>query len=111
EDDEQTEHFIALAQALAPHVANDESPLQKPSNLAVLTTWLTGIFGSRPDRERRRPARSLFAAFRLLRRTRGNIEAFDHPDFDLPTFPTSRALSDEITRELSYFPPRETDLE
>lgn len=111
EDDEQTEHFIALAQALAPHVANDESPLQQPRNLAVLTTWLTGIFGSRPDRERRRPARSLFAAFRLLRRTRGNIDAFAHPDIDLPTFPTSRALSDEITRELSFFPPRETDLE
>lgn len=111
EDDEQTEHFIALARALEPHVANDQSPLQQPQNLAVLTTWLTGIFGSRPDRERRRPARSLFAAFRLLRRTRGNVDAFTHPDIDLPTFPTSRALSDEITRELSYFPPRETDLE
>jgi len=111
EDDEQTEHFIALARALEPHVANDNSPLQQPRNLAVLTTWLTGIFGSRPDRERRRPARSLFAAFRLLRRTRGNVDAFEHPDIDLPTFPTSRALSDEITRELSYFPQRETDLE
>lgn len=111
DDDEQTEHFIALAQALEPHVANDDSPLQQPRNLAVLTTWLTGIFGSRPDRERRRPARSLFAAFRLLRRTRGNIDIFTHPDIDLPTFPTSRALSDEITRELSFFPQRETDLE
>lgn len=111
EDDEQTEHFVALARVLEPHVANDDSPLQQPRNLAVLTTWLTGIFGSRPDRERRRPARSLFAAFRLLRRTRGNLEAFEHPDIDLPTFPTSRALSDDITRELSFFPQRETDLE
>lgn len=111
EDDEQTEHFVALARVLEPHVANDDSPLQQSRNLAVLTTWLTGIFGSRPDRERRRPARSLFAAFRLLRRTRGNLEAFGHPDIDLPTFPTSRALSDDITRELSFFPQRETDLE
>lgn len=110
-DEEQVEHFVELARVLQPHVESDRSPLQKPENLAVLITWLTGIFGSRPDRERRRPARSLFAALRLLRRLRGNLDALDHPDVDLPTFPTSRELSDEITRELSYFPQGESDLE
>lgn len=110
-DEEQVEYFVALARALQPHLDAERSPLQQPRNLAVLTTWLTGIFGSRPDRERRRPARSLFAALRLIRRLRGELDALDHPDVDLPTFPTSRELSDEITRELSYFPPNESDLE
>lgn len=110
-DDEQVEHFVELARALQPHVESERSPLQQPKNLAVLITWLTGIFGSRPDRERRRPARSLFAALRLLRRLHGDLDALDHPDVDLPTFPTSRELSDEITRELSYYPQGETDLE
>lgn len=111
DDTDQQEHFEALARVLEPHVASGETALQKPENLAVLATWLTGIFGSRPDRDQRRPARSLFAAFRLIRRLRGDIDAFANPDVDLPTFPTSRALSDEITRELGFFPPRETDLE
>lgn len=110
-DEDQVEHFVALARALQPHLEDERSPLQQPKTLAVLATWLTGIFGSRPDRDRRRPARSLFAALRLLRRLRGDLDALDHPDVDLPTFPTSRELSDEITRELSFFPQGESDLE
>lgn len=109
-DTEQESKFIELSSVLSP-LLHERSPLQQPAQLAVLTTWLTGIFGSRPDRERRRPARSLFAALRLLRRWRGDAAALTHADVELPTFPMSRELSDDITRELSFFPQGETDLE
>lgn len=109
-EEEQSERFMALARVL--RAANDpRSSLQAPRQLATLATWLVGIFGARADRERRRPARSLFAALRMLRKTDGDVEALRHVDVELPTFPTSRGLTDQLIADLSWLSNEETDLE
>lgn len=110
EEGAQEEPFMELARVLRP-LNDPRSPLQNPRQLAVLATWLIGIFGARADRERRRPARSLFAALRMLRKTRGDVDALRHPDVELPNFPASRALTDELIADLSWLPNEETDLE
>lgn len=101
---------IALAKVLQPHL-NDKSPLQEPKNLAVLITWISGIFGSRPDRELNRPSRSLFAVLRYLRQLNGRVDLFGHPDAQPPSFPLNHSQTKDILLDLSRFPDHETDFE
>lgn len=99
-----------LATTLHPALRPDH-PLQRPEQLALLTTWINGLFGARPDRDHVQPARALFATARFLRGIQRNLALFDHPDAELPRFPLDRPASAAIVRDLAAFPPDETDLE
>ncbi|MCB9519701.1 MAG: hypothetical protein H6699_02345 [Myxococcales bacterium] len=105
-----TEATIEVARVLSRNLQAD-GPLQQASSMAVLVTWLAGLFGIRTERTGRQPARTLFAVARALRRSGRHLDALSHPDTPLPRFPLDRAEADAVVRELSRLPREETDLE
>lgn len=116
EGEEQRAAFVELAKIAAPIIqagkkGHKAAGAQRRDAISVLVTWLTGIFGSRPDRQLLRPARSLFAALRFLRDSRMQPDALEHPDANLPTFPLSHAASAEIVQALGFVPDDESELE
>lgn len=110
DEDARVERVRILAAAMHPALKPD-APQQRPAHLALLTTWINGLFGSRPDRTHVQPARSLFAVARFLRTIRRNLDLFDHPDVQAPVFPLDRSAAAALVRDLAAFPPDETDLE
>ncbi len=88
-----------------------EGPLLHRSALALVVTWLAGLFGARPEREGRQPARALFATARALRRSGRHADAVLHADGLFPSLPLDRAASRRVVRDLSHLPQKETDFE
>lgn len=104
------ERFVAVAHAMAEANAKGADASQH-ANLAVLATWMSGLFGLRPERDDRQPARALYAAGRVLHAVSGQLEALGHADVEMPAFPLGRDDASRLTRSLSRYPDNETDLE
>jgi len=104
------ERFVGVAEALAEANAKGAEASQH-HNLALVTTWMSGLFGLRPERDDRQPARALYAAGRVLHAVRGQLDALGHPDVEMPAFPLGRDDASRIARSLSRYPDNETDLE
>lgn len=82
-----------------------------PTDLALVATWVPGLFGFRPERENLQPARSLYLACQVLRQSEGRLGALDHPDFDLPDLPLSGEDLGVAIRDLTTWGDNETDLD
>lgn len=101
---------LGLAHLLAPAL-EEGNALQKAHNMAVLATWMAGLFGARPERRGLQPATTLFVLLRCLRMVNRRPEALEHPDAALPTFPIAGASLRRVLLDLSRLPQNETDLE
>jgi hypothetical protein len=93
------ERFVALARTLSPMLSM-EHPSQRPGNLSLVATWLSGLFGARPERENQQPARALYLAAHALREAGRHVETFEHADAFIPSFPLDSASVRHLVRAL-----------
>ncbi len=87
-----------------------DHPAQQEDQLALITTWLAGMFGHRPERENLQPVRALFVAHQVLGSIRGRTVIIGHPDMELPSLPFDRDAAERIVRDLGRPSDRESNL-
>lgn len=104
------ENTLKVAHELLPCMENSH-PAQRGLNLGILTTWLFGLYGIKPERQHAQPSVSLFAIARAIRKAGMNKELLSHPDAELPTFPMTRTQHDQVQRDLMFLPPEESNVE
>jgi len=92
--------YLALLDVLV-RVAARDGALQRPHELSTFTTWSSGLFGFRPERENLQPQRALFCALQTLREVHGNVDALRQPDAELPIFPLPRLEAARVVREVA----------
>ncbi len=92
------ERFVALVEACIEATGRDAAA-GSPASVALLFTWVIGLFGFRPDRDGMQPARALWAATHVARAVGRHAEAVSNGDLALPVIPLDRTWSSALIRE------------